>query len=661
MRAGLAAFALSALITAAAYGGGIDNGFHFDDGHSIEDNAYLRSLRFLPDYFTDTRAFSPLAQNRSYRPLLLITFALSHQLGDGSPRGYHLLTLLFHALGGGLVGLLARRLLKRAEVEEPTATLAALFAAGLFAAHPLGSEAVNYLSARSSLLAAVLMFAAVHAYVVAREDRRRSFYVWFGVWFGLALLTKLIAITVPALCLGWELTFGPSKDALSAEGLKVWALRLGVPAVVAIGFSIFHERMIGELAQGARSHITPGSFFLTETRVWLRFLALFFYPEDLCADLTMRWSTTPFDGETFRAIALSAALITLAWRLRRRLPLFAFGLFWFYATLAPTNSIIPLAEPASEHRVYVALPGLILALLQLVPGLFAAWPIFAAGLLGLAIYGARARTEIWATERSLWESVTTCAPDNGRAYLNLGRALFGEGDRVGARRAYEKCRSLWPNWVYCPLNLTVLELAEGHQLAAESNIQEAERLDANNVYAAVWRGEVELAAARWAGAELAFQRALQIAPNLAQAEEGLALAAFFQGRMEVAKPLLETRRASSGLGWYARGFLLDTGGRAAEAEAAYDQALLLLPQHAESRYNRALLYQKSGRRREAIAEYQGLIDGGHPSGDALYNLVLALREEGLAEEAERRRAQLQAQFPDYPGLSGLTPAPGPAP
>lgn len=655
MRAGLTAFALCALITAVAYGGGIDNGFHFDDGHSIEDNTYLTSFRYLPDWFTDARAFSPLAQNRSYRPVLLFTFALSHQLGNGTPRGYHLLTLLFHALGGVALALLFRRLLLRAKVDEGRATLGALFGAALFLAHPLGSEAVNYLSARSSLLAAALMFAAVHAYVVAREDRRRAYYAWFACWFTLGLFTKLIALTVPALCFGWELVFGPDREDLWAPGLKVWALRLGIPAAAVLAFSVLHEQMIGELAQGARSHITPGSFFLTETRVWLRFLALFFYPEDLCADLTMRWSTTPFDGETFRAIALAAALITLAWRARRRFPLFAYGLFWFYVTLAPTNSIIPLAEPASEHRVYVALPGLVLALLQLIPGAFAAWPVVGAALLGLAIFGARARTEVWATERSLWESVTACAPDNGRAWLNLGRALFGEGDRLGARQAYEKCRALWPNWVYCPINQAVLELSERNLLAAERAIFDAERFDPNNVYTVVWRGEVELALGRWASAELAFSRALEIAPNLSQAVEGQALARFFLGRLDEARPILEGRPAQGALGHYARGYLHDLAGRSAEAEAAYDRALALWPRHQESRYNRAVLYQKSGRLQEAIREYAALIDGGQASPDALYNVVLALRAAGRPEEAEQRRAQLANQYPDYPGLPSLAP------
>jgi hypothetical protein len=53
-----------------AYANHFRNGFHFDDSHTIIDNAYIRSLKNTPLFFTDARTFSVLPANRTYRPLV---------------------------------------------------------------------------------------------------------------------------------------------------------------------------------------------------------------------------------------------------------------------------------------------------------------------------------------------------------------------------------------------------------------------------------------------------------------------------------------------------------------------------------------------------------------------------------------------------------------
>ena len=46
MRTGYALAILALLL--AAYANHFGNGFHFDDGHAIVDNAFVRELRFVP-------------------------------------------------------------------------------------------------------------------------------------------------------------------------------------------------------------------------------------------------------------------------------------------------------------------------------------------------------------------------------------------------------------------------------------------------------------------------------------------------------------------------------------------------------------------------------------------------------------------------------------
>src|SRR5207247_11282922 len=66
-----------------AYSNHFGNSFHFDDSHTIVENSYIRDLHYLPLFFTDTRTFSSLPANRSYRPLVTASLAIDYALAHG--------------------------------------------------------------------------------------------------------------------------------------------------------------------------------------------------------------------------------------------------------------------------------------------------------------------------------------------------------------------------------------------------------------------------------------------------------------------------------------------------------------------------------------------------------------------------------------------------
>ncbi len=632
------------------YANSFNNGFHFDDGHSIQDNFYLRSMSHFWGWFTDVTTFSPLAENRSYRPVLLVGFGISHLLGGGAPWAYHLLSLLLHTFGALCLGLLTRRLF----AHSPRADFWGVFAALLFSVHAANSEAVNYISARSSLQAAVFMFASVLFWVKGREDNQPWARHLALLFLLLGLFTKLIAIMVPPVLLVWELLLHRQRD------YKKLGLQL-LPAVLASAtFTVLHELLVGPYARGARSAITPWSHLLTQTRVWQRFVGLFVYPADLCADLTMRWSQVPWDGETGRAILWFFAVIATAFVVRRRWPPFSFGVAWFFLTLAPTNSVMPLSEPATEHRLYVALPGLIWAFCALAESLTLAvpasrrrWLLIPATLLVLVL-GARTllRNLDWRDDASLWGSVVECAPDNGRAHLNYGRGLLAQGDRVGARREYQRCQDLWPGYAYCAINLAALSALEGDLVAAEHHARRAVELAPNNVYSLAWLGRVLLESKRSDAARSYLEQAQKIAPGLADVRRDLALLDFEAGRCEAAVAVLKAlpdywdARARFALG------LCAEATDATEAEAHYRAALAQDPREHRARYNLAVLLQRAGKNAEAITHYALLGDATHP--DALFNWALACWQIGDLAQATALRSRLAAEAPHYPGLSALS-------
>src|SRR6478672_12889663 len=88
MLAGLgSALLLGALV--AAYANHFLNSFHFDDAHTVVNNAAIRDLRNIPLFFRDATTFSSLPSNQSYRPLVSTLLAIDYRLGAVKPFWFH--------------------------------------------------------------------------------------------------------------------------------------------------------------------------------------------------------------------------------------------------------------------------------------------------------------------------------------------------------------------------------------------------------------------------------------------------------------------------------------------------------------------------------------------------------------------------------------------
>jgi hypothetical protein len=93
------------LLTGVFYLNSLDNGFHYDDSHSIVENYHIRSLARIPDFFADPKTFSREPAMAMYRPVLQTTYALNYALGKYQPLGYHLVNIALHGLAALLVYL----------------------------------------------------------------------------------------------------------------------------------------------------------------------------------------------------------------------------------------------------------------------------------------------------------------------------------------------------------------------------------------------------------------------------------------------------------------------------------------------------------------------------------------------------------------------------
>lgn len=246
---------------------------------------------------------------------------LTGNLTDQSPRSLHALNLGLHLASGMLLAAML------------PATPTGLFATGLFLLHPINSEAVSYIAARTDLLLGLFVLVTIGAATV-------------GGAIG--------AIGVP---LGLVACWGAKESGLAAVALLGWWMlatgRLSLPVLCS---AIFVALLAGP---------TLYLFFqpLPAANVW-RFLAVqsaaiwrlhgLLMPYGLTVDHDWARVPTPLGLTAF--LFLVAVPVT-AFHHRKDWPRTSFAVIWSALALAP-RFLVPTPHYVVEHHLYVPLLGL---------------------------------------------------------------------------------------------------------------------------------------------------------------------------------------------------------------------------------------------------------------------------------------------------------------
>ena len=159
--------------------------FQFDDYNVIVHNPGVQSWAGFAD-----------GLGKSIRPVLNASYTLSWVSGFGDT-GFHALNVALHVLNIFLVFQIGLELARRWAVPGAGAALAAAL---LFALHPVQTEAVTYVSGRSSSLAAAFYLGSLLLYL--RGGHRLA----SAALFVLAVGAKETALTLPFALLLCELS-----------------------------------------------------------------------------------------------------------------------------------------------------------------------------------------------------------------------------------------------------------------------------------------------------------------------------------------------------------------------------------------------------------------------------------------------------------------------
>lgn len=453
----------------AAYSNTFTGEFQFDDYSNIVDNHLLRSPEAFLHPVRTALQLGPIEGPGFLGRLVgYATFALNLQAHGYDVRGFHLVNLAIHLIAALLVYELVRLLLRSPRLEASASGVLGrtlpLLVGLVFVAHPIQTQAVTYIVQRFASLAAMLGMGATVAYLRWRLSPSRS---WGGLGLATALMTaamftKQNAFTFPLISVAAELLFLEGAWRRRLVGLSpLVATMLIVPATV------LWAAPIAELlaAGGARSlqalQLGHVDFLLTELAVVATYLRLLVWP----AGQTL-WYEYPIYHSLWEPAVLAAAALHLGLscaalgffarsKQRPARRLVAFGIFWFYASLAVEAGAVVIVDVIYEHRLYFPSVGFFLAVgagaLLLVERLQArhGWvrPLagFAAGVLVPSATAASFnRNEVWRTEISLWQDVERKTPASGAGPYLLGRAYLKANRPEEAEAALRRAIAVVP-------------------------------------------------------------------------------------------------------------------------------------------------------------------------------------------------------------------------
>ncbi len=574
-RVGVAALAA---VTAWIYWGSLAAPFHFDD------NLFLQSSRV-----TDPRAWLENLDPMQLRQFTYLTFHLNYRLGGTAPAGYHGVNLAIHLANVLLLymvlGLLVAK--RREAAAEPTGRWLPLAAAGVFALHPIQSEAVNYVYQRSTLLAAFFALISASALVKTTEGRKRGIFgTAAALGFLLAVASKESAVVLPLIGIAYVWSCPaesrPSQGSLIGRHRTVALLALA--AATCSAWMLVNLYRGGESTVGLRLTARAWSYALAQIQVFTSYLRLIIWPWGLTIDHAYR-PAHPLSVYGVASALLLLAVVAVTVRLRARNPLAAFLAAAFLILLVPSSSVIPSADLMFEHRLYLPMmagsPLLVWSGWRLCSSLFArrrarpaAWATAVVVSLAVCAGLSRSRTLVWGDEMRLWEDAVTKAPWSPRAHYNLAVAELGV-DRDAARREF----------------LKTLELQADHAAA---------------LYNMGW---MEQTAGRFATAADYYVKTLKVDSAFWQAHQNLGNVLVMQGRLEEAEMhYTEVIRSKSDYwpAYRSRATLEIQLGNPAAGLATLDRLRTLKPDLLETSYLTAHALIELGRFPEAERELRSL-------------------------------------------------------
>lgn len=585
------------------------------------------------------------------RPVAMLSFLLDARNWPAPPRPFKVTNVLLHLANGALLAWLLLELGRALDGRRSRrAACAALVGAGLWLLHPLLVSTTLYIVQRETMLAATFVLAGLliwtraRAALAAGHVRRGLTGLCVAGWLCtlLATLSKANGALLPLLLLVLEGTV-LARQALPAPRLAALHVRARVlfallPACIVVAGLLAMLPGAWHSAPLIRGWTIPQRL-LSEARALVDYLHLLIVPSAHSSGL-FNDQFHPSRGwlhptATLPCVLAVAVLLGLGFAIRRRLPVLAAALLFYFAAMLMESGWLSL-ELYFEHRNY--LPALLLfwplGWWLAAPGMLRAWRLAGAVALGLFLATLTwQRASLWGEGYNLAQTWAAFDEASPRAQTNAALYdLARHQPRLAAARLAATQR-LHPTDVQSSLNLITAECQQGAVTPAS-----------------LAAARHALSAARVGGA-LAYNWLEATLPGAAQPScTGLSLPAL-QGLLAAAdaNPLWARQKDWLTTSAHLHGQLDLHLGRPLAALAAFNRALAIVPDPS-SALEQAALLGTAGCPRLGVQhlDYAATLPAAHPGPGMprLHAWVLA-RQDWWPDETRRLRAALQAAPPGH--------------
>lgn len=562
----------------AAFRGSLAGEFVYDDRVAIQSNPLLRDLGNLPAAFDDAywQQLRPEEERRlgHWRPLATTALALGYAVGDGTPFGFRLTSLLVHLAATLAAFALARRV--------GLAPVAATLAAAVYGLHPAQVEAVAWPSSIADPLLGLFGLLCAERYVAWRRGGGAPALGLALAAAACALLAKEVAIVLVALPIAVDRLLRPTRDgagegaAAPLRSMFPTALFGGVAAAWLVArMVVFGSPGAGLGRSNAVLELPFARALLLRVEVLGDLLATLALPFDLAVIRVIDPLRGWLDGELAVELAAILAAAGLAVLFARRGPRPAlFGLALALLPLAPAVARIGSVGRFAFGERFLVLSTAGLGLLLAVAVERAPARALARGALGLWVavlgYLSWQRVDVWHDDERLWSTAAEEAPNSPVPHLALGHELL--------RRFQSEPSSALANRALASFE-RALDIAEAaRQGTARAMVSSHDVLQGN-----VGLGWCHLSAARYDGygdyetPQRIFELLLEARPDSAEAWTGLGIA-------------LQAQEA------YDR------------AIDAFEQALRIDPSFASTHYNLGQVQMRLGRWKLARERFERVLE-----------------------------------------------------
>jgi protein O-mannosyl-transferase len=512
------------------------------------------------------------------------------------PTTFHVVSLALHVGNCLLCFLLVQWLTRR----RATAMVAAL----VFALHPLQVESVAWVSELRGLASSFFALLALGALIRSRAASDRV-----SARSGTLLAVSAVLVTCAMLC-------KPSAAALPVIALVIDRHHFATPwRKTLVWASIWSACVLpfALITHAIQGVATPG-----ESSWWQRPLlaadALAFYlgkivaPVDLCVDYGRTPSVVMSQGWVYLAWLVPAALLTVAYRIRKRRPITWLGALLFVGFLLPTLGLMPFTYQAfstvADRYAYLALIGIGLVVADVIDGVRSrrlAMVGLSVVLLGLASrsFG---QSRHWESNGEFLRHTIAVNPRAAFAYHNRGRVEQANGDFAAALADYRTCLTLEPTSLRSYVNLAEVYFQLDRPADAQRTLAESQ-------------GVAGLMVDKMSASDFA-----NLGVMLMQLHE--------PQRAVLAFSAAAALEPTSSEYLYDEANALSMVGQFDKAEAAFRRCIALAPKHVGAHTGLGIVLAEQHRLADALAEFRTAVNLDPNDRPALDNLR---RAEGMLE------------------------------